>query len=75
MVDNSSRYGLKTSTDVGSTLRSVEPIEEQSAYETSISGRTNSPLLMILPLGPSHCTAIVDVGGRSGSLLDLHISV
>ena len=34
-----------------------------------------SPLIMTLPLGSSHCTARVDVGGRSGSLLVLQISV
>ena len=82
MVDACFRYGLKSFTGVISSLRGVEAIEDKSAYETNISGRTNSrtvvkfpPLLMTFPLGSSHCTARVDVGGRSGSLLVLHISV
>ena len=33
------------------------------------------PLLIMLPIGSIHCTARVDVGGRSGSLLVMHISV
>jgi hypothetical protein len=42
MVDNCSRNGLKSSTGVDSSLGGVEAIEDQSAYETNISGRTNS---------------------------------
>ena len=82
MVDNYPRYGLKSSTGVISSLGGIKAIEDQSTYETNISGRTDarngdsekfSPLLMTLPLGSSHSTARVDVGGRSGSLLVLHI--
>ena len=42
MIHNCPRYGLNTSTDVISSLRGVEAIKDQSAYETNISGRTNS---------------------------------
>ena len=42
MIRNCPRYGLKSSTGVISSLRGVEAIEDQSAYETNISGRTNS---------------------------------
>ena len=42
MVDNRSRNGLKSSTGVIASLRGVVAIEDQSAYETNISGRTNS---------------------------------
>ena len=42
MVDACFRYGLKSFTGVISSLRGVEAIEDKSAYETNISGRTNS---------------------------------
>ena len=40
MVRNCPRYGLKSSAGVDSSLRGVEAIENQSAYETNISSRT-----------------------------------
>ena len=42
MVRNCSWNGLKSSAGVIASLRGVEAIEDQSAYETNISGRTNS---------------------------------
>ena len=42
MVDNCSRNNLKSSACVISSLGGVEAIEDQSACETNISGRTSS---------------------------------
>ena len=64
MVSNRSRYGLKSSAGVDSSLRGVEAIiEDKSAYETNISGRTssrNSEVLSITDdispwIKPLHC--------------------
>ena len=42
MVDSYPRYGLKSSTGLISSLGSIEAIEDQSTYETKISGRTDT---------------------------------
>ena len=42
MIDNCSKNGLKNSTGVLSCLGGVEAVEDQTAYETNISGRTSS---------------------------------
>ena len=40
MVHNYSRYDMKSSTSVNSSLRGVEAVEDQSADEVNISGGT-----------------------------------
>ena len=42
VVGNCPRYGLKSSTGVISSLRGVEVIEDQSAYEIDVRGWTSS---------------------------------
>ena len=63
MVDNCSRDGLKSSTGIISSLRGIEAVKDQSAYEMNISGRTNSRNGKVLStaddtspwINPLHC--------------------
>ena len=82
MVDNCSRYGLEGPTGVLSSLGGIKVTECQSALVRILSVvgpdpviEKFAPLVMTFPLGSSHSTARVDVIGRSGSLLVLHVSV